>query len=49
MLPVPQFTKGGGGQSSAAGFSSFPNILAARIQLLFDWDDGFKRVWKDAD
>jgi len=40
---------GGGNASATGGFSRFPNTWSTRIQLLFDWDDGFHRSnWDDA-
>jgi len=44
--PTAQFPRGRGGGGKnvhAQGFTGFDNTLETRIQLLFDWDDGFAR------
>ena len=43
--PLLSWSRSTGGNLShtTGGFSDFPNTWATRVQLLFDWDDGFKR------
>lgn len=41
--PVISPSRSSGGRSAPGGFSGFPNTWEARIGLLFDFDDGFKR------
>ncbi|MGI4850725.1 MAG: hypothetical protein ACRYGR_02145 [Janthinobacterium lividum] len=42
--PLISLSRAGGGKAARGGFSDFPNDWRTRIQLLFDWDDGFRRV-----
>jgi len=44
-IPIVSLSRSTGGNLSKSfgGFSDFPNDWSTRIQLLFDWDDGFKR------
>ncbi|SMY30587.1 unnamed protein product [Zymoseptoria tritici ST99CH_1A5] len=42
---VSPIRDGGGQATGTGGFSAWPNTWEIRIQLLFDWDDGFPRTW----
>ncbi|SMR65048.1 unnamed protein product [Zymoseptoria tritici ST99CH_3D1] len=41
---VSPIRDGGGQATGTGGFSAWPNTWETRIQLLFDWDDGFPRT-----
>ncbi|KAF4546953.1 Tubulin alpha chain [Elsinoe fawcettii] len=42
------WSRAAGGNQAPRGFSDFENTWATRVQLLFDWDDNFRRDnWND--
>ena len=47
--PVISPIRGTGGRSASGGFRDFPTTWEARIALLFDFDDGFRRKnWENS-